>query len=171
MLPFTLVANLPYHVASPLVANLVVGEPAMRGAVVMVQKEVADRLVAAPGRSAYGALGVVVQAGCEVERVSVLGPGCFWPSPKVASAVVKLERRAEPIGDLGLVSGFAGRLFRSRRKQLGGVFRSAGWAWGEAGEVRGGAAWPGGVEPRMRAEELTVEQIAGLAGWVGEEEV
>ncbi|MEM0913192.1 MAG: 16S rRNA (adenine(1518)-N(6)/adenine(1519)-N(6))-dimethyltransferase RsmA [Planctomycetota bacterium] len=161
--PFTLVANLPYHVASPLIANLVVDDLAMRGAVVMVQKEVADRLAAEPGGKDYGALGVVVQAGCAVERVSVLGPGCFWPAPKVASAVVKLTRRAEPIGgDLGRVSRFAGELFRSRRKQLGGVFRSAGWRWGADGE----AGWPAGVESTVRAERLTVSQIAALAAWV-----
>ncbi|MEM1209905.1 MAG: 16S rRNA (adenine(1518)-N(6)/adenine(1519)-N(6))-dimethyltransferase RsmA [Planctomycetota bacterium] len=160
---FTLVANLPYHVASPLIANLVVDEPTMRGAVVMVQKEVADRLAAEPGGKDYGALGVVVQAGCEVERVSVLGPGCFWPAPKVASAVVRLTRRSEPIGgDVGRVSRFAGELFRSRRKQLGGVFRAAGWPWGGQGE----AGWPAGVETTQRAERLTVGQIAGLAAWV-----
>ncbi len=94
---FKLVANLPYNVASPLLANLCVDEPAMTAAVVMVQREVADRLTAGPGGKDYGPLGIIVQATCEARTVAVLSPSCFWPAPTVASAVVRLTRRADPV--------------------------------------------------------------------------
>ena len=95
---FKLVANLPYQAASPLLANLagLPGRP-VTTAVVMLQKEVADRLAAEPGGRAYGALGVLLQAGHAIERLAVLPASCFWPQPKVASAVVRLIRRDEPL--------------------------------------------------------------------------
>ena len=83
---FKLVANLPYNIASPLLVNLVtqgLGGLALSGAVVMVQREAADRLCASPGGKDYGPLGVMVGAMCRVQRVAVVGPGCFWPRPKV----------------------------------------------------------------------------------------
>ena len=89
----TLVANLPYSVASPLLVNLATrgaGQLPMTGAVVMVQREVADRLCAAPGGKHYGPLSVIIAAMCRVRIVATVAPGCFWPSPKVDSAVVSL---------------------------------------------------------------------------------
>ncbi len=153
--PFKLIANLPYNVASPLLANLATQSASMTAAVVMVQKEVADRLTAGPGGKDYGPLGVVVQAMCEARRVTTLSPGCFWPAPSVASAVVKLTRRAEPLtDDPAALSATVHRLFSKRRKQLGAILGRR-------------TPLPDGFSPDARPETLSVEQIVALARWLG----
>lgn len=148
--PFKLIANLPYNIASPLLADLCADHPAMTTAVVMVQKEVAERLTAGPGGKDYGPLGIIVQAMCEVQTVGVLPPSCFWPAPTIASAVVKLTRRSVPLTDdpAGL-SRMLQTLFSKRRKQLGAILGR---------EVD----WPAGIEPKQRPETLTIEQLIEL---------
>ncbi|MEM7624572.1 MAG: 16S rRNA (adenine(1518)-N(6)/adenine(1519)-N(6))-dimethyltransferase RsmA [Planctomycetota bacterium] len=149
--PFKLIANLPYNVASPLLANLVVDHPAMSDAVVMIQKEVAGRLTAAPGGKDYGPLGILIQALCEVRTVGVLPPSCFWPAPKVASAVVHLERRAEPMtDDPAALSATLQKLFTKRRKQLGSILGRD-------------IVWPEGIDADARPESLAVEQLIALS--------
>ncbi len=152
--PFKLVANLPYNVASPLLVNLAVDHPDMSVAVVTIQREVADRLTAPPGGGGknYGPLSVIVQAMCEVRRVATLPPGCFWPQPKVASAVVALTRRAAPLtDDPHRLADLVHRLFNQRRKQLGSILGRD-------------TPLPDGVEPTMRPEQLSVAQLIQLAG-------
>lgn len=149
--PFKLIANLPYHVASPLLANLAAGFPTMSLAVVMIQREVADRLTAAPGGKDYGPLGVLIQAMCQVDRVAVLSPACFWPAPSIDSAVVRLRRRASPLSDdPERLGAMLHRVFGQRRKQLGSILGRS-------------AALPPGVEPTWRAERLSVEQLVALS--------
>lgn len=149
---FTVVANLPYNVASPLLVNLCVDHPAMARAIVMVQKEVADRLTAGPGGKDYGPLGILVQATCRAERLFTLSPGNFWPAPSIDSAVVRLVRRDAPLAaDLGRFAELVHRLFQHRRKQIGSTLGRD-------------AALPPGVTPTMRPEQLSLEQLAGLAG-------
>ncbi len=152
---FKLIANLPYNIASPLLIDLALDHPRMSLGVVMVQREVADRLAAAPGSKAYGPLSVLVQAMCEVKRVATLPASCFWPPPKVASAVVRLERRAQPMtDDPHRLAALVQRLFQQRRKQLGSILGR---------EV----AFPVGVEARDRPEQLSVSQLAELARQFG----
>lgn len=149
--PFKLVANLPYQAASPLLANLagLPGRP-MELAVVMLQKEVADRLSAGPGTKVYGALGVLLQAGFEVDQVAVLPASCFWPQPKVQSAVARLRRRDTPlVDDVPAFGLFLHQLFAKRRKQLGSVLGR-------------GFAFPPGVKPEDRAENLSPAVLADL---------
>ena len=149
--PFKLIANLPYNIASPLMANLGIDHPSMTGMIVMIQKEVADRLLAEPGTKAYGPLGVLIQALFTVERVGVLKPGCFYPPPSIDSAVVAMRRRAEPLcDDAHGLGDLLHRLFSKRRKQLGSILGRD-------------AALPAGVEPTMRPEQLSVEQLCELA--------
>ncbi len=148
---FKLIANLPYNVASPLLANLVVDHPAMSDAVVMIQKEVADRLAAKPGNKLYGPLGILIQALCEVRTVGTLAPGCFWPAPKVASAVVHLKRRSTPLtDDPAALSAMLQTLFTKRRKQLGSILGRD-------------ATLPDGIDPNARPESLSVEQLIALS--------
>ena len=149
--PFKMIANLPYQVASPLLVNLSLQVPAMSRAVVMVQKEVADRLKAGPGDGkAYGPLSVVVQNSCEAETVAHLTPGCFWPAPKVASAVSRLRRRPEPRVEPAVAfADYVHRVFGRRRKQLGTLLGDA-------------VDWPAGVTRQTRPEALTLEQWAEL---------
>ncbi len=149
---FKLIANLPYHIASPLLANLALDHPAMTHAVVMIQKEVADRLTAPPGTKAYGPLGILLQAVFEIRRVGVLKPGCFYPPPSIDSAVVALHRRAAPLcDDPHAFSAMLHTLFSKRRKQLGAIL-------GRDAEL------PAGVEPTMRPEVLSLDQLCELAG-------
>ncbi|MFI4860004.1 MAG: ribosomal RNA small subunit methyltransferase A [Phycisphaerales bacterium JB063] len=148
---FKLIANLPYHIASPLLANLALDYPAMSAAVVMIQKEVADRLTASPGTKAYGPLGILLQAVFEVSRVGVLKPGCFYPPPSIDSAVVVLHRRPTPLcDDPHAFSKLLHTLFSKRRKQLGAILGRD-------------TPLPEGVEPTMRPEVLTLTQLAELA--------
>jgi len=88
--PFTLVANLPYQIASPLMAALLMDHPNCVGQFVTIQKEVADRLVAKPHTKAYGPLSIIVQALAKVQRIGTLSSSCFWPSPEVTSAMVSI---------------------------------------------------------------------------------
>jgi 16S rRNA (adenine1518-N6/adenine1519-N6)-dimethyltransferase len=148
---FKHIANLPYNVASPLLVNLVVDYPQMKCAVVMVQREVAQRLRAAPGGKDYGPLSVMVQAMCEVEAVSVLPPSCFWPQPQVDSSVVKLKRRPQPLTpDPRRLARMLHTLFSKRRKQLGSIL-------GRDTKL------PEGIDPKARPESLTVEQLIHMA--------
>lgn len=152
---FKLVANLPYHIASPLLIDLAMDHPAMRLGVVMVQREVADRLVAFPGSKVYGPLSVLVQAMYEVRRVATLPASCFWPPPKVSSAVVRLERRVVPATDAPYrLAALVQKLFQQRRKQLGTLLGRD-------------APLPEGVSARDRPERLSVSQLAELAGRLG----
>lgn len=153
---FVLVANLPYACATPLMHTLLAQHPACRGMYVTIQHEVAERLAAKPsvssksGTKAYGALSVVAQALAEPSMIAKLPPACFWPRPEVTSAMIAVPRRAKPLTDdpMGLAD-FAHRVFASRRKQLGATLGREG-------------PWPEGVDPTMRAEALTVEQIVAL---------
>ena len=123
----------------------------MSGAVVMIQKEVADRLLACPGTKAYGPLGVLIQALFEVQRVGVLKPGCFYPPPSIDSAVVAMHRRAVPLCDDAKQLGeLLHTLFSKRRKQLGSILGRD-------------VALPEGVEITMRPEQLSVEQLCEMA--------
>jgi 16S rRNA (adenine1518-N6/adenine1519-N6)-dimethyltransferase len=147
--PFRLVANLPYQVASPLLAALLLEHRACIGQVVTIQAEVADRLLAAPRTKAYGPLGIIVQAFAAVERVGTVPPTCFWPAPQVTSAMVAIrptfpDRPDDPAAFARFVTG----LFSRRRKQLRSTF--------------GDVDWPAGVEPAMRPEALTIEQLVAL---------
>lgn len=151
---FKLVANLPYNVASPLLANLVADYP-MRLAVVTVQHEVAQRLCAGPGTKSYGPLGVLVQAMCEVEPISHLSPSCFWPAPEVESMVLRLKRRDRPLTEQPhRLAKLTHRLFNQRRKQIGSIL-------GRADEL------PAGINSSARPEQLEVEQLITLAQRVG----
>lgn len=149
--PFKLVANLPYNVASPLLVNLAIDFPKMRCAVVMVQKEVAHRLAAKPGGKEYGPLTVMIQALCEVDLVGTLPPSCFWPQPTIESAVIRLQRRDEPLTDEPHALGtLLQTLFTRRRKQLGTILGRD-------------AKLPAGVDSKARPETLTVEQLVELS--------
>lgn len=88
--------NLPYNIATPLIIGFCEMERPPETVTVMIQKDVADRLAARPGTSAYGSLSIAVQYAMTVEPAFTLGPSAFYPPPKVDSTVVQLEARAEP---------------------------------------------------------------------------
>ena len=150
-IPFKLVANLPYNIASPLLAVLSTDWPGLKAGIVMVQREVADRLAAAPGGKDYGPIGVIVQAMCQVQRLFVLSPDCFWPKPKVESAVIRITRRDRPLtDDPHRFAAFVHRLFHQRRKQIGTILGRD-------------TPLPEGVQRTMRPEQLILEQLVQLS--------
>lgn len=147
--PFKLIANLPYQIASPLLINLCVDWPGMERAVVMIQREVAERILATGGKE-YGPLSIIVQAICEAQLIARLPPSCFWPAPKVESAVIRLVRRAQPLtDDPRRLAEFCQTLFSKRRKQLGTIL-------GRDGII------PDEIDPKLRPEQLSVQQIIGI---------
>lgn len=153
--PFKLIANLPYNVASPLLINLVTQFPTMSHAIVMVQKEVGDRLAAKPGSKAYGPMGIIVGATCDVTEVCTLSPSCFWPQPGVHSSVILLKRKSESVvQNMDQFSTLVHTLFGKRRKQLGAILGRD-------------QVLPEGILPEMRPEVLSVEQLAALARILG----
>jgi 16S rRNA (adenine1518-N6/adenine1519-N6)-dimethyltransferase len=116
---WTLVANLPYAVASTLLVDLFWADAPPRRACVTVQREVAERMVARPGTRAYGPMGVLLQLAAAVEVLRRLPPGAFWPRPRVESACVRLAPAARPAGvDFALLRDVVRAAFHGRRKRL-----------------------------------------------------
>ncbi len=116
---FKLVANLPYHIATPLLSNLLDLDWAPRSMTVTIQKELADRLIGQPGTKDYGSLSLWVQSQCRVELVRVMPPEVFWPRPKVHSAIVHLrldDALRGRIGDRTFFHDFVRAMFAHRRK-------------------------------------------------------
>lgn len=156
---WVLVANLPYNVATPLVIELLEGVPAIERMLVMVQKEVGERLAAPPGSRVYGAVSVKVAYWARAEVVGTVPPTVFVPRPRVDSALVRIVRRSAPAVDPAVVA--YSRLaevvtagFGRRRKMLRGAL---------AGVVGPEAFLAAGVEPTARAEDLGVEEWGRLA--------
>jgi len=162
-----LVANLPYCVATPVISNLLALPRPFDAAVVTVQREMGERLIATAGTSAYNALSVWVGAQCRGEIVRVLPPSVFWPRPKVDSAIVRLDlepdRRAA-IDDLGRFHEFVRDVFCHRRKVLRGVLlRLAGGkreATAREAVERSFAAL--GLGADARAEEIAPDDFVRL---------
>jgi 16S rRNA (adenine1518-N6/adenine1519-N6)-dimethyltransferase len=151
-----LVANLPYTVATPLVLGLLDHVPQIDRMLVMVQREVAERLAAAPGTKAYGIPSVKVAYWAEAEVVGRVGPTVFLPAPRVDSALVRVVRRVRPATDADPDALFAlvRAGFGHRRKMLRGAL---------AGLVDAAAFDRAGISPEARAEQLSVVDWGRLA--------
>jgi 16S rRNA (adenine1518-N6/adenine1519-N6)-dimethyltransferase len=118
---FKLVANLPYNIATPIVSNLLLARHVPHSMTATIQKELAERITAAPSTKDYSALSVWIQSQCTAEIVRLMPPSVFWPAPKVSSAVLRIvvdpERRAQ-IPDLKFFHDITKALFLHRRKFL-----------------------------------------------------
>ncbi|GIF24379.1 16S rRNA (adenine1518-N6/adenine1519-N6)-dimethyltransferase [Actinoplanes tereljensis] len=159
--PTMLVANLPYNVAVPVVLTLLAELPTLRGGLVMVQKEVADRLTAGPGSKVYGVPSVKLAWYADAKPAGKVPPAVFWPVPNVDSGLVSFSRRRPPAGDIDRSDVFAvvDAAFAQRRKTLRAAL--AGWAGSpdRAEKVLVAA----GISPQERGEMLTVEQFTAIA--------
>ena len=157
--PTTFVANLPYNVAVPVLLRLLEKLPSLQRGLVMVQAEVADRLVAAPGSRTYGIPSVKAAWYADVTRAGSIGRTVFWPAPNVDSGLVAFTRREPPEGDRLATFEVVDAAFAQRRKTLRAAL--AGWAGSAAAaEERLRTA---GIDPSARGEVLTVEDFARLA--------
>jgi 16S rRNA (adenine1518-N6/adenine1519-N6)-dimethyltransferase len=155
-----LVANLPYAIATPVIANLLIGDQPVDLMIATVQWEIAERLTATPGTSEYGALAVLVQSLADVRIERRLAPSVFWPRPKVDSAIVRIDPGAlkrAAVGNPASLRAFLRDLYVHRRKNLRGAL--IGWPSGrrekaDVDELLAKLELPG----TMRAEQLTLEQ-------------
>lgn len=162
--PTAVVANLPYNVAVPVLLHLLERFDTLQRALVMVQKEVADRLAAGPGSRVYGVPSVKAAWYASVRSAGAVGRNVFWPVPNVDSGLVLLERRPPPSGaERAAVFAIVDAAFAQRRKTLRAAL--AGWAGSApAAEAVLRAA---GVDPRARGEQLSVADFARVAAAAG----
>ena len=156
--PTAMVANLPYAVATPLILRTIELLPSLERWTVMVQREIADRLRAAPGSRTYGSPSVVAQLACEVELVRKVDPAVFKPRPRVASAILGL-RRTGPGADPA-TRALVRAAFAHRRKSLARSLEH-----GEAGSLAAARAALAelGLPEDARAEALSPAQFAALS--------
>lgn len=154
--PLRLVGNLPYNISSPLLFALLTGGAPIVDMHFMLQKEVVDRMVAAPGSRDYGRLSVTLAARARAEHLFDVRPGAFRPPPKVMSAVVRLTPRSPDfaIDDLARFDRVVTAAFGQRRKTLRNALR---------GELDAEAIAACGIDPAERAERLSPADFAALA--------
>jgi 16S rRNA (adenine1518-N6/adenine1519-N6)-dimethyltransferase len=158
---WVLAANLPYNVATHLVLDTLRDVPQVRRLVVMVQREVGERLVAGPGDEAYGIPSLRVAYRAQGALVRRVPPSVFWPRPRVESVVVRLDRRDESPVEVdeqrlwrAVDAGFA-----QRRKTMRNALRRLGVDRPEADRLLGVAS----IDPSARAETLSLEDFARIA--------
>ena len=153
--------NLPYYITSPILLKLAASHAALDLAVLMVQREVADRVTAAPGSRDYGLLSVTMQMYGPVQQLFTLPPSAFSPAPQVHSAVFRW-RFAPRFAALGVeetgFSRFLRKVFAQKRKTLANNLRAAG----VAPAVAAAALAKAEIEAQARAEAVPVEALAAL---------
>lgn len=157
-----LVANLPYNISTAILQRLIEQRACLTEMVVMLQREVVERIIAPAGSSERGFLSVIVEAYCETEKLFDVGPGAFRPPPKVWSSVMRLRFRTEPLEvDEGLFWETVSRGFSQKRKTILNNLRQASGKLAEVLKHNGGASivlCKAGVELKRRAETLTIEE-------------
>lgn len=163
--PVRVVGNLPYNVSSPILFRLLDAAASgvrIQDATLMLQREVADRLVARPGTSDYGALAIQVALLARVERLLALPPGAFRPPPKVHSAVVRLTFRPPlvEVGDRIVFEKIVRGVFLQRRKTVLNALKPVAHALSKSPETLLAQA---GIDPGRRPETLTVDDFARLS--------
>lgn len=168
--PYLLAGNIPYNITSPLLDKALTPPLPVR-IVFLVQKEVADRVTAAPGTSAYGALSVGVQVVASARRVFTVPAGAFQPRPKIDSALLRLEPLEQPLVTPAEREGFRALvvgLFGFRRKQLlRGIRELTGWSAERVRELLRDVAVGETVRPEVLAPDQFVRLYRGLVdgGW------
>ncbi|HEX4871524.1 MAG TPA: 16S rRNA (adenine(1518)-N(6)/adenine(1519)-N(6))-dimethyltransferase RsmA [Nevskiaceae bacterium] len=157
--PLRLIGNLPYNISTPLLFHLLEQSPAIRDMHFMLQKEVVDRMVAAPGEAAYGRLSVAMAARAELAWLLDVGPGAFKPPPRVQSAVVRIRPRAPAfaVADWAAFDRVLAQAFSQRRKTLSNALR---------GLLDATRIEQAGVDPGARAETLDAAAYARLAAQI-----
>lgn len=161
VMPDTLVANLPYNVSVPVILRLLARFATLARGLVMVQSEVADRLVAQPGTKSYGIPSAKLAWYGQAERIGSVPPSVFWPVPKVDSGLVRFVRQPAPGSDAERQLTFAviDAAFAQRRKMLRSAL--AGLFGTSAAAVQGLES--AGIDPQARGEVLSVQDFQRIA--------
>lgn len=162
---FLLIANLPYHIASPLMINLVSSPTPVDAMTVTLQKEVAERMMATPGTHDYGGLSIILQATGDLEFLRTLRPSVFWPRPQVDSALVSYTynaAKAALLTNMGLFQKLIGLFMQHRRKMLQAIAKKA------ALDLDTAVDWPAvfarcDLNPALRPDQLSVQDYVDLA--------
>ena len=165
---FKVIANLPYSITTPILWKLLAHHKQIHSCVLMMQKEVAERIVAGPGGKAYGALTIGVSYYAEATFIATLSPENFYPAPKVDSAILKLEMRETPkvaVDSEDFFFKVVRTAFRTRRKMLKNALARGGFA---SGEVLAAAFDELGIAPQRRAETLDITEFAALANFLSQ---
>lgn len=150
------VGNLPYNISTPLIMLLLAHAGVFSRLVVMVQKEVAERMAALPGSHSYGRLSVMVQRRCSVRSILDIGPHSFRPPPKVDSSVVELVPHAQLLDETfeAWLADIVRAAFSARRKTVANALR---------GTVQAADFGAAGIDPGARAEQLSLDDFVRLA--------
>ena len=163
--PLKVVANLPYYITTPIVMSLLEGEDLVDSITVMVQKEVAERMMEGPGSKEYGALSLAVQYYARPEIVANVPPNCFIPRPNVGSAVIRLTKHETPpvqVKDPKKMFQLIRASFNQRRKTLpNGIGNAPELPYTR--EQAAAALEKMGLSPAVRGEALSLSQFAELA--------
>ncbi len=164
----TLVGNIPYNITSPILEWMIEHRAAFPRALLMMQREVADRVCAVPGSKQFGSLTVFVQLFYDCSREFTLKPGSFFPPPSVSSAVVMLTRKAEPLiadAEYPSLRRLTSACFRWRRKQLGSILRRE---YSLGVDELTACFEQMRLDPESRPEQLRPEDIVRLSRILGE---
>ena len=163
--PIKVVANLPYYITTPIIMGLFESHVPLKSITIMVQKEVADRMLVGPGTKDYGALSLAVQYYAKPEIVANVPPNCFIPRPSVGSAVIRLTRYTEPpvkVEDEKKMFSLIRASFNQRRKTLvNGLSNAAGLNISKEQVLT--ALEQMKLSPSIRGEVLTLEQFSRLS--------
>jgi 16S rRNA (adenine1518-N6/adenine1519-N6)-dimethyltransferase len=160
---FFIVGNLPYHISTPILFKIIENRSILLAAYVMLQKEVADRLLAPPGTKEYGVITVLIGYYARVRSMMHLGPGCFFPKPKVSSTFVELLFRPElapKIEDESLFRWVVRSAFGQRRKQLKNALTADGRF---PSSIIAKALELNQTDPTGRGETLSIAQLVTLS--------
>lgn len=163
--PIKVVANLPYYITTPIIMGLFEGDVPLKSITVMVQKEVADRMQAAPGSKDYGALSLAVQYYAKPYIAANVPQNCFMPRPRIGSAVIRLERYETPpveVKNEKLLFSIIRASFNQRRKTLANGLKNSAELDFAKEEIEA-AIEKLGKGASVRGETLTLEEFAELS--------
>ena len=161
--PIKVVANLPYQISTPLLFRFIEFKETLSTLTLMLQKEVAERIVASPGRKEYGPLSIFIQMFSDISIRFFIKPSAFFPPPKVESAVVHMSFREKPVVNLEDEKWFKKVVkgcFGYRRKTLMNALKHSGLPLPESTESKMEKI---GIDPRRRPETLTIRELVYLA--------
>ena len=164
--PYKLVANLPYNISSQILFKVLDHRQLFSRLVLMFQKEVGDRLLAAPATRDYGILSVLMQNWYAVTRVCKVPPGCFHPPPQVESVVLRFDPRPQPLAPVPDEAAFrtlVKAVFAQRRKTLRNALLGAGYDVDAVTPALAALS----LDPTVRGETLTIVQMASLCEELG----
>lgn len=164
-MPVYLVANLPYYITTPIVMNILEKKANIDKIIIMIQKEVAQRMAASPGNKDYGALSIAVQYYTKPKLITMVSPHCFMPQPKVDSVIIKLERLQSPsveVEDERLFFAIVRAAFNQRRKTLINSLSNAESLSFEKERIKE-EILNLGMDENIRGEKLFIQDFAKLS--------